>query len=390
MTTQCRVCLAAVLSLPLLAAAQQPGAPPGKAAQTAPSPASAQTDPVLVNRPPPRPAQPASPVTSEGRIHLDVLVSDAVGKPVPGLEPQDFKVLDDNQPRRILSFRSYDGITVKPEPAVEVILLIDTVNLPFEQVAFTRQEIAKFLHQNGGRLAQPVSIMLLTDAGLRVQPRPSVDGNALTSLLDQIKGGIHTINSAMGADGDLQRFQLSLRQMSTIAENEATRPGRKLLIWVGPGWPMLNSNNYRFSDKDQRRYFDAIVELSTKLREARAAVYSVAPANVQNDGQRTFMYKDFLKGVPSALKADTGNLALKVLANRSGGLILGPDNDLAGQIDRCIADANGFYTISFDPPHAEHADEYHDLKVQVSQPGLTVRTTSGYYNQPQPAPAVPN
>jgi len=224
--------------------------------------------------------------------------------------------------------------------------------------------------------------MVLTDSGLRVEPHPSVDGDALVTVLDQIKGGVHGINGAMGSDGDLQRFQLSIRQMATIAENEATRPGRKLLIWVGPGWPLLDSNSFTFSDKDQRRYFDAIVELSTKLREARMAVYSVAPTNISNDGQRTFMYQDFLKGVASPLKADTGNLALKVLVTQSGGLILGPDNNLALQIDRCIADAGAFYAISFNPPRAKHADEYHALKVQVSQPGVVVRTDTGYYNEP--------
>jgi VWFA-related protein len=385
MKMQRSLCLAVVLSWALLSMAQEPGTSTGTTGQTPIPPASAPSDPVLANRPPARPSRLAGAITPEGRIHLDVLVSDAAGKSVPDLGPQDFKLLDNNQPRRILSFRSYDGVTVKPKPPVEVILLCDTVNLPFPQVAFTRQQIAKFLHENGGQLTQPVSIMLLTDAGLRVQPRSSVDGNALASVLDEIKGGVHTIYGAMGADGDLQRFQLSVRQMAIIADNEATRPGRKLLIWIGPGWPMLNSNNFHFSDKDQRRYFDTIVELSTKLREARMAVYSVAPANIQSDGQRTFMYKDFVKGVPSALKADTGNLALKVLATRSAGLVLGPDNDLAAQIDRCIADANAFYTISFDPPVADHADEYHDLKVEVTEPGLTVRTAAGYYNQPQPS-----
>lgn len=45
-------------------------------------------------------------------------------------------------------------------------------------------------------------------------------------------------------------------------------------------------------------------------------------------------------------------------------------------------EANAFYRLSFDPPRAEHADEYHDLKVQVNQPCATVRTNAGYYNQP--------
>ena len=358
---------------------QQPAEPSVKGALP---PQSAPSDPVLVNRPPYRPPGPVSAVTHDGRIHLDVLASDAAGKPVLGLEPMDFKLLDNNLPGKILSFRSFDGINVKPNPPVEVILVFDTVNLPFQQIAFTRQEIAKFLRENGGHLAQPVSLMLLSDAGLRIQPRPSVDGNALVTVLDQIKGTVHRINSAMGAGGDLERFQLSLRQIAVIAENEAMKPGRKLLIWVGPGWPMLNGDSFKFSDKDQMHYFDTIVELSTKLREARIVVHSVAPINVESDGTRRFTYQDFLKGVPSPRKADTGNLALKVLALQSGGRILGPDNNVAEQIDNCIADANAFYTLSFNPPHAEHADEYHDLKVQVAQPGVTVRTTSGYYNQP--------
>jgi VWFA-related protein len=336
---------------------QQSSAPP-------PSP----SDPVLVNRPPPAPVQKPSAVTAEGRIHLDVLVSDAAGKPVLGLSPLDFKLLDNNQPRRILSFRSFDGTSVKPNPPVEVILLFDTANLLFSQVAFTRQEIARFLRQNNGQLSQPVSLMVVSEAGLRIQPRPSVDGNALLSVLDQVKGGIHSINAAMGAEGELERLQLSLRQMTTIAENEARRPGRKLLIWVGPGWPMLDSKSFTFSEKDQRRYFDAIVELSTKLREARMALYSVALSDSAiSAGMHTNLYQDFLKPVTSSRQADTGNLALKVLALQSGGRILGPDNDLVKQIDACIDEAD---------------DEYHDLKVQISQPGLAVRTNTGYYNQP--------
>lgn len=61
-------------------------------------------------------------------------------------------------------------------------------------------------------------------------------------------------------------------------------------------------------------------------------------------------------------KANPGNLALKVLATQSGGYILGPNNDLASQIDQCVAGSGPYYAISFDPPRAEHANEYHDLR----------------------------
>ena len=108
---------------------------------------------------------------------------------------------------------------------------------------------------------------------------------------------------------------------------------------------------------------------------------SVAPATEANPTD-AIRYRYYLKPVKSPRESDAGDLALKVLATQTGGQIPGPDNNLAAQIDRCIADANNFYRISFNPPAAEHADEYHDLKVVVDKPGVTVRTNTGYYNEP--------
>jgi hypothetical protein len=59
-----------------------------------------------------------------------------------------------------------------------------------------------------------------------------------------------------------------------------------------------------------------------------------------------------------------------------------PNADLVLQINSCMKEASTFYTLSFDPSHADRPDEYHDLKVQVNEPGLTVRTSTGYYDEP--------
>lgn len=342
-------------------------------------------NPVLSQRPAAKPVPAPGAIERAGRMQLDVVVTDLKGNPVLGLQPWDFGLTDNNEARRILTFHAFNGTTGKPEPPVEVILLLDTVNLPFQQVAFVRQQVEQFLREDGGRLKQPVEIMLLTDGGLRIQPRPSLDGNALVGIVEGIKGSVSSINAAMGGQGLLERYQLSLRQLAAIAENRASQPGRKLLIWVGPGWPLLDAPSQNYSEKNQRRTFDGIVELSTKLREARMAVYSVSPQDSAVDsGLRSEVYRQFLRGVKSAKQADSGNLALKVLVTQSGGLILGPGNDLAAQIDRCVADANGFYRISFDPAHAAVAHEYHDLKVVVNKPDLVVRTNSGYYSEGVP------
>ena len=188
------------------------------------------------------------------------------------------------------------------------------------------------------------------------------------------------INSAMGGEGYVERFQRSAKAMDNIAQNEARKPGRKLLIWVGPGWPILNRPSDGYFDKEQRRNFENIVELSTALRQARITAYSVAPSSTANPN--ALLYRSYLNPVKTYRDADFGNMALKVLVTQTGGKIFGPDNDLVGQINHCIEDANVFYQISFDPPPATHADEYHDLKVTVDKPGFMVRTNSGYYNEP--------
>jgi hypothetical protein len=110
------------------------------------------------------------------KLNSAVVVTDSADRPVLGLGPADFKVLNNDQSRKILSFRPFDGGTVKPEPTVEVILVLDIANLPFPQVAFVRSELERFVYQNGGRLAQQASIYVHSESGLRIQPRPSVDG----------------------------------------------------------------------------------------------------------------------------------------------------------------------------------------------------------------------
>lgn len=333
------------------------------------------SDPVLNRRPAPRPQTSQIP---EGKIRLDVVVSDAAGKPVLGLEPWDFKILDNSQPRKVLSFRGFDGTQVMPDPPVQAILVIDTVNLPFQEVAFVRQQVERFLKQNGGHLKVPTTLALLSNSGVSLQSRPS-DGNAIATVVNGISGIVRTLDTAMGGEGMVQRFQLSVQNIAMIAENEARRPGRKLLVWVGPGWPMLNRSDLGNAGAEQKRWFASIVELSTILREGQMSVYSVAPAMGSTS---TFMYQAYMKGVPTYKQADSGNLALKVLSVQSGGLTLGPDNDLVNQLNHAFADASAYYQISFDPPAAAQADEYHDLKVVADKPGTVVRTTTGYYNQP--------
>jgi len=352
------------LCVPLLAVGQQSGAPSGSAAQPRAESAEQQTS--------------ASDAT-HGRIQLDVVVTDKAGKAVSGLELKDFTLLDNNLPAKILSFHESGGAEGKPDPSVEVIFLIDTVNVDFKYVSFVRQEIEKYLTRNGGHLDHPASLQVFTNTGIDSGSGPTTDGNTLAAEVSHLDNHLRTVRLGEGVNGEIELYYASLKAIAEIANNESNKPKRKILIWAGPGWPMLDSVNVEIGLEAQRQNFDAIVRLSTILREARVSVYSISSAE---SGAGASAYRGYLKGVKTAAKSNPGNLALKVLAVQSGGRVLGPGNDIAAQIDSCIEDADAFYMLSFDPPRADHASEYHDLKVVIGKPGLMARTNAGYYNQP--------
>ena len=76
------------------------------------------------------------------------------------------------------------------------------------------------------------------------------------------------------------------------------------------------------------------------------------------------------------------NLALYVVATQTGGGVLATPSNLGALIGKRVEEASKFYSLTFDPPPTNKVDEYHDLKVEVSEPNSTVRTSTSYYNQP--------
>lgn len=326
---------------------------------------------------------------SQGRIRLNVIVTDKAGKPVTGLTQQDFMILDDNQSTPIVGFRAYDGDAATMEP-VRVILIIDAVNVGFQEVSYSRYGIDAFLRKDGGRLAAPVSIYWYTDQGLEGQGQEGqaaemTDGNALAAQLDATEGRLRTLTRATGAWGAIERFEMSVKTIDRMAHIEARNPGRKLIVWIGSGWPLLDSPNMQVSWKQQQNLFKNIVSLSTLLREGQIELCSASQGMPDS---YTYLYQGYTKGVKKASQAFLPDLSLKVLAVQSGGQVLPPSNDLAGEIDKCMRDVGAYYAIGFDPPLADGPDEFHALKVKVDKPGLTVRTDTGYYNEPPGAAQI--
>jgi VWFA-related protein len=319
----------------------------------------------------------AATQTGGSKISLDVVVTDKSGQVISGLQQQDFTLLDNKAPQTITSFAEING----RQATIEVIVVIDAVNAAFQNIAYERGQIDQFLRSEGGNLAYPLAIVVSTDNGAQIVGGFSSDGNALSATLDKANIGLRDFGRAGGYYGAAERVQLSLTALREIVASAAKRPGRKIIIWISPGWPLLSGSRTELDGKQEEQWFRNVVGISTELLRGNVTLYSVDPV-----GNGALMadssYEYYLKPVIKPSQVQIGNMALQVLVVHSGGVPFSFSNAVTDRLHKCIGATVPYYEISFDAPAAQKLDEYHQLQVKLAKPGLTARTRTGYYAQP--------
>ncbi len=364
------VMLLALMTLPLRP--QQPDSPVGVPGQ---STAPAAPPSVLLRRPP-EDRDRASRLARH--IILNVVVTDSSGKPVSGLQEKDFTLLDNQQPQQIISFQGVDGRTAKPP--VHVIFMLDILNNSFQDFAYQLRAVEKYLNQNQEQLSFPVSIAVLTEAGIDLG-QASRDSTALIGQLKKVHVPVEVLGSP--EESNARRFHLSVASLTKLVTDQEDVPGRVVLIWMGPGWPLLSDGPYPGTRMDRKNFFGEVLNLSSGFLDAQMTVDAVSSPHLMREyGRPRDYYKPFLKGAQRADQADPGDLALPVLAYQSGGQVFEDDKDLAGNIARCIADLEWYYVLSFNSPPASQDTDYRSLQITLDKAGLSPRTNAYYYAQP--------
>jgi VWFA-related protein len=323
-----------------------------------------------------------APAAADNKMYLDVVVSPKNGAPVGDLSQQDFTLLDNKSPQAITSFQAITG----REAPIFVTIVLDAVNDDYRTLTFSRMQIEKFLRAEGGHLAYPVDLVVFNDKGMENLANYSSDGNALSATLDSDQIGIRFITRSAGFYGAAERLGLSTNAIRQLAMTLAAHPGRNIVLWASPGWPILSGPSVQLSSKDEDQIFADVVNFSNLFRAARMTLYAVNPLGSDESVFRGTYYREFLKGVSKPSQVLPGNVALQVLALQSGGLVFDFNNDMSAQLQKCIADSAPYYEISFVPQPSERPNEYHQIEIKLAKPGLTARTREGYYAQPQHEP----
>jgi VWFA-related protein len=322
---------------------------------------------------------PAQQPAATGRsVTFNVSVTTSDGRPVQGLTAKDFKLLDDKAEQPIDSVKEVSTAS----QSLHAIIVIDAVNVLYTRVAYERDELDKFLKSNGGKLAQPTTIAILTDKGAQISNGFSTDGNELKAAFDKAEIGLRTIRRDTGIYGADERVQISLTALQQLIAYGGTIPGRKAIVWISPGWPLLSGERITLSDKQQKGIFADVVSYYRLLQQARVTLYDVNPLGPEQDLIRSDYYQSFLKGVSKPDATDLADISLQVLAVHSGGIVTTSNSDIAGNIAKNLEAARSGYEITARTLPPERPDEYHHIQVTVDRPGVTARTIDGYYAQP--------
>ncbi len=161
------------------------------------------------------------------RVVVDLVVTDAQGKPVTGLSKDDFKVLEDGAPQRVLTFdvhaaespaplpklnlppNTYSTLSTAPRTGPVTVILYDLLNTPLDAQPYARAQLLRFLKNRSE--SSEVAIFVLSDKLHMLQGFTDNDDLLIAALNRQ---------NATYKSSDLQGYGEATQQSSELTRGE--------------------------------------------------------------------------------------------------------------------------------------------------------------------------
>jgi VWFA-related protein len=323
--------------------------------------------------------------TSVPLVVLDVVVTDSKGQPIRDLQRSDFQVEEGADPQTILNFdtagarvpdpnvtinSTQDLDRVAPRAPVQIILL-DEFNTRFEDMAFARYSLKKFLAKQPAKLSTPTILIAVDLRHFQVLHDYTQNKDELIRALDHyfVAYPWQVHQAAWVAE----RYATAFVTLRRVAQAVMGHQGHKNMIWIGRGFPPFDFSN---APVDSTRRIDtAVQDCVNVLRDARITLYTIDPAGLMSDPG---------KYGPEAAFNDPfgGDYEFNKLAKATGGTSLYGRNDVDAEIGKAIQDGASFYTLTYRPTNSSNdPQKFRKIKVTVDRPGVKVMTREGYYLQ---------
>jgi VWFA-related protein len=376
-------------------------------------------------------------------VQVNVIVQDKNGDPVSNLTRDDFTLLEDGHPQQISVFSMENNrpaaVRAAARPALPpntftnrleywaqgisslTAILFDGLNTKFEDQAYARQQIIRFIQQ-----LQPEDRVAIYTLGrdLRLLHDFTSDTASLLRVLGRHKGNIATelaaseevafntddlgdseadqqlrefleeANETMQAFYVRNRVRQTLDGIEAVANHLSRLPGRKNVVWVSGSFPLTFGFGEDRISRELTVFSDDILRTARAVTTANVAIY---PVDARGLIGAFDMFPDLSpanRGNPRALQ--TGQMrsnASKVwdsfatmneLAERTGGKAFYNSNDIRGAIRRAIDDSRVTYLLGYYPRNTALDSKFHEIRVLVRKKGLQVRHRRGYFAFPDP------
>jgi|HubBroStandDraft_3_1064219.scaffolds.fasta_scaffold01738_2 VWFA-related protein len=419
-------------------------AQPGKPAAPAPAPAG-KAAAAAPARPGAAPAAEDSGFIESVTVNVvsvDVFVTDKKTHAyVPGLTRNDFELYEDGRPMAITNFYAVVGgrptqgaesppaeapATAPPiEPGrapvpedqrLRLVVYIDNFNLkPFDRNRVMRN-IRVFLDQ---KLHREDQVMLVTyDRSLHFRhgftSDPALINNELVEIEKISAQAVHSesdrrevlrqIDEAQGPDeasgyarayagSAYNDLEASVDAMKTVITTLAGIPGRKAVLYVSDGLPMIAGYDvfYAIQEKFKNRgstssltemmQYDGsrrFSELASQANANRITFYTIDAGGLRVYASTTAENATAGQGVYiDELNIQNMQSPLQMLAEQTGGTAVINANDVGPSLDRIAYDFNSFYSLGYTPPHNGDG-RYHKITVKLKRKGLELRHRAGY------------
>lgn len=331
------------------------------------------------------------------QVVLDVVVLDAHDQPVRGLKPQDFSITENKVPQRIDGFTAWTPpapqqvVAVQStaqldrlEPEVPVnILVLDEVSTRFEDLAFARYSLKRYLKARGDTLLEPTMLVAANYENVAIVQDYTTSRKAVLDALEHHIANYSELARAQNGSWLGESVSSALDSIEAVAEASAGHPGHKNVIWIGRGFPPID---YDSLTPDGRDMLKAELERCiTVLKNARVTLTTIDPAGVQAGG---------LTVNQNGMEVDSpfgGQVDFESIAIDTGGVAIHGQNDIDRMIDASVRDGESFYSLAYRPtgvPPSPKPGDYRSVRVVMRNPSLHAVTRAGYYADPPPLPPV--
>lgn len=390
-------------------------------------------------------------------VQVNVVVETRDGSPVTGLTADDFSLWDGGRPQKISFFSVHSGqppskalpplpsgtFTNRLEehagaPASVTVILLDGLNTHFEDQAYAKTQLVKFLEQIqpkdhialytlGPNLRalhdfttdseslvatlksyvgkeshevaasepapEPASITVITP---QINNAPTQGSSSLTPITVGLEDYLRQTQQQSADWYSMDRTLRTLDALKAIARRLSHLPGRKNLIWVSSSFPFTIGSGTANTEnvvRGQRSFGAEIARAEQLLNDANLAVYPVdARGLVGNFGVNPNLSasRSVSARLPSENPTIEGlgqltptNDTMEELASETGGRAFYGTNDIMGAIRRALDDSTLTYTLGYYPTDTKWDGKFHELRVRVRHSGAKVLCRRGYFAVPE-------